>query len=202
MLILSPEAISQINTFIIPEILGASNDIMRAYEQGTNEEGNNFFDDYFVGCGCWNNLYNRLDFKLDRHPFFKKTTYQKVMKISCKNFDDVITFYVSRVDADARIPRSGKSIKLSLQEWFFLSEECRDIIAKSKSSIYTIGYDISIEKGLGRITFDMLSTTGKNNFFSSPIFDFTDEKAFPRIASDPVEQVELPLVVAKKLAAN
>lgn len=70
MLILSPEAISQINTFIIPEILGASNDIMRAYEQGTNEEGNNFFDDYFVGCGCWNNLYNRLDFKLDRHPFF------------------------------------------------------------------------------------------------------------------------------------
>ena len=96
----------------------------------------------------------------------------------------------------------GKVSNYHFKSGFFLSEECRDIIAKSKSSIYTIGYDISIEKGLGRITFDMLSTTGKNNFFSSPIFDFTDEKAFPRITSYPVEEVELPLVVAKNLAAN
>lgn len=202
MLILSPEVINNIQTIIIPEIIAASNITMRAYEQGTEEDGTNFFDDYFMGCACWNNLYNRLDLRLDGHPFFNKTTSQRVMRISCNNTEELITFYVSRVDSEVRIPRSGKSIKLALQEWFFLSEECQEIISKSNSNIYVIGYDFSAEKGLGKITFDMLSTLGKNNFVSSPIFDFTNEGTLPLMVRHQMEEITPPLVVARPLAAK
>lgn len=200
MLELTQETIEQIKAVIIPEIFGAADDIMRAYEQGTKSDGRNFFDNYFVGCGCWCNLYNRLDEKLEKHSFFTKKTSKKVMTISCPNGDNHITFYIFRVDEENRVPCAGKSVKLFLQEQFFLSDEIQTTIANSRSSVYTIGYDISIVNGLGKITFDMLSSTSKKRFQSTMLYTFTDVQPASKIERLPQEGIKSPTVTREDLA--
>lgn len=82
MIKLEPETIAQFEKYIIPEIKGAAEDCLRAYEQGARPDGSNNFDNYMLGCSCWNNVYNRLNRELEQHPFFFEKNLQKS---SCYN---------------------------------------------------------------------------------------------------------------------
>lgn len=200
MLKLSPATIEQIMRFIIPEIKGAASESLRAYEQGARPGGGNNFDNYMLGCSCWCNAYNRLDRALNRHPFFTKKTYKKVLTITCPNWDDQLTFYVSRVDERGRIPCAGRSIKLQLQEQAFLSDEVQDIIAHATSSVYMLGYDISTQRGLGKITFDVLSATDRGRFQSDTVYIFDDDMSAIQGPHIPPEEIKHPTVTREVLA--
>ena len=195
---LTQETITQIENVIIPEIKGAAEESMRAYEQGATPDGDNNFDNYMLGCSCWCSTYNRLNRVLDRHPFFSKKTYQKVLTISCPNGSEKLTFYISRVDEKYRVPRACKSIKLYLQEQFFLSNEVQSIIERSSKSIFMIGYDISTIGGLGKITFDMLSATDRNHFQSNTLHIFEEER--PLLHYMQPEKINDPTVTREVLA--
>jgi len=196
---LSKETIEQIKAVIIPEIKGAAEESMRAYEQGARPDGDNNFDNYMLGCTCWCSVYNRLNRELDQHPFFAKTTYKKVMTITCPNGEEQLKFYISRVDEEGRVPRAGRSIKLQLQEQFFISDEVQEIIARSAKTVFVIGYDISETSGLGKITFDMLSSTGKNHFQSDTLYTFEEEESHPIRHVQP-EEIKHPTVTREVLA--
>ena len=194
------ETIEQIKSVIIPEIKGAAEESLRAYEQGAREDGGNNFDNYMLGCTCWCSVYNRLDRKLTQHPFFSKKTYKKVLTITCPNGDDLLKFYVSRVDEKGRVPRAGKSIKMQLQEQAFLSTEIQSIIARSESSVFMIGYDISHLTGLGKITFDMLSMIDRKHFQSDTLYVFEgDDQTIPAHHT-PQEEIKRPAVTREILA--
>ncbi len=198
---LNQETIEQIKTFIIPEIKGAAEESMRAYEQGARPDGGNNFDNYMLGCTCWCSVYNRLDRELDRHPFFTKETRKKILTITCPNGEGRLKFYVSRVDEKDRVPRAGKSIKLQLQEQFFLSDEVQAVIAHSETSIFMIGYDISITGGLGKITFDMLSATDRKHFQSDTLYIFEGEEEVHSVRHAPQEDIRRPSVTREILAS-
>ena len=197
---LSPETIEQIMNVIIPEIKGAAEESLRAYEQGAREDGGNNFDNYTLGCTCWSSVYNRLDRKLTQHPFFSKKTYKKVLTITCPNGDSQLKFYVSRVDEKERVPRAGKSIKMQLQEQAFLSAEIQSIIAHSESSVFMIGYDISPLTGLGKITFDMLSMIDRKHFQSVTLHVFEGEEHTIPVHHTPQEEIKRPAVTRAILA--
>lgn len=200
MLQLHPYTINQITAVIIPEIKGAAEDSLHAFAQGARPDGGNNFDNWFIGCACWCSLYKRLDLELTDHPFFTKKTYRRVLTITCPNGDKELTFYVYRVDEERRVPRGGRSIKLQLQPQFFLSDELKDIISRSPKTVYVIGYDISIENGLGKITFDMLSATDKNHFQSDTIFVFEEENIPVSSLHIPQENIETPTVTREGVA--
>ncbi|WP_300803211.1 hypothetical protein [uncultured Desulfovibrio sp.] len=194
------ETIEQIKSVIIPEIKGAAEESLRAYEQGAREDGGNNFDNYMLGCTCWCSVYNRLDRKLTQHPFFSKKTYKKVLTITCPNGDDLLKFYVSRVDEKGRVPRAGKSIKMQLQEQAFLSTEIQSIIARSESSVFMIGYDISHLTGLGKITFDMLSMIDRKHFQSDTLYVFEGDDHTSPAHHTPQEEIKRPAVTREILA--
>ena len=194
------ETIEQIKSVIIPEIKGAAEESLRAYEQGAREDGGNNFDNYTLGCTCWSSLYNRLDRKLTQHPFFSKETYKKILTITCPNGDDLLKFYVSRVDEKGRVPRAGKSIKMQLREQAFLSTEIQSIIARSGSSVFMIGYDISHLKGLGKITFDMLSMIDRKHFQSDTLYVFEGDDHIIPAHHTPQEEIKRPTVIREILA--
>ena len=199
MIKLEPETIAQFEKYIIPEIKGAAEDCLRAYEQGARPDGSNNFDNYMLGCSCWNNVYNRLNRELEQHPFFSKKTYKKVLVITCLNGKEELNFCVSRVDDEKRIPCAGKSIKLSLQNQAFLSEEIQNIISNSmQNCVFMLGYDISTSRGLGKISFDMLSLVSKGKFQSDPIYVF-DEKDAPLTSKLPHEEPKHPVVTRDAL---
>nr|DAD87094.1 MAG TPA: envelope protein [Myoviridae sp. ctWaE18] len=197
---LSQETIDQIMNVIIPEIKGAAEESLRAYEQGAREDGGNNFDNYMLGCTCWCSVYNRLDRKLTQHPFFSKKTYKKVLTITCPNGDSQLKFYVSRVDEKGRVPCAGKSIKVQLQEQAFLSDEVQNIIARSESSVFMIGYDISHLTGLGKITFDMLSVVDRKHFQSDTLHVFEGEDHTVPAHRTPQEEIKRPAVTREILA--
>ena len=200
MFTLQLETIEQIKSVIIPEIKGAAEESLRAYEQGAREDGGNNFDNYMLGCTCWCSVYNRLDRKLTQHPFFSKKTYKKVLTITCPNGDDLLKFYVSRVDEKGRVPRAGKSIKMQLQEQAFLSTEIQSIIARSESSVFMIGYDISHLTGLGKITFDMLSMIDRKHFQSDTLYVFEGDDHTIPAHHTPQEEIKRPAVTREILA--
>lgn len=191
---LSQETIAQIESVIIPEIRGAAEESLRAYEQGARPDGTNNFDNYMLGCSCWCNVYNRLNRELDNHPFFTKKSYKKVLTISCPNGEAELKFYVSRVDEKGRVPCSGKSIKVQLQKQAFLSAEVQDVIAHSGSSILMIGYDITTLDGLGKITLDMLSAVDRKHFQSDTLHTFEGKDARITKQHAPQEEIRLPAV--------
>lgn len=199
---LDPMVISEMEKVILPEIRAAANDALRAYEAGTTPDGENFFDNYSLGCGCWCNLFNRLNQKLEGNAFFSKNVHRRVMSISCPNFSGDFTFYASRVDADTRVPKAGRSIKLLLEEQFFLSPELEAIINESPSSVYVLGYDLDTINGLGRITLDMLYSTAKNQFQSQTIHVFREAPAsIPACHATP-EDIRRPKVTRLESGAR
>lgn len=197
---LSMETMEQIKRVIIPEIKGAAEESLRAYEQGAREDGGNNFDNYMLGCTCWCSVYNRLNRKLIQHSFFSKKTYRKVLTITCPNGDGQLKFYVSRVDEKERVPRAGKSIKMQLQEQAFLSTEIQSLIAHSDSSVFMIGYDISHLTGLGKITFDMLSMIDRKHFQSDTLHIFEGEEHTVPAHHTPQEEIKRPAVTRAILA--
>lgn len=199
---LTQETIEQIETVIIPEIKGAAEESLRAYEQGARPDGSNNFDNYMLGCACWCNVYNRLDRKLKDHHFFITKTHKKVLTIICQNGKSQLQFHVSRVDERGRIPCAGKSIKIHLQKQAFLSDEIQDIIAKSKSSVLMLGYDISCQHGLGKITLDMISSTGKGHFQSVTLHTFEDKKYALPTQHIRQEKIKRPAVTREVLATR
>lgn len=202
MIKLEPETIAQFEKFIIPEIKGAAEDSLRAYEQGARPDGTNNFDNYMLGCSCWNNVYNRLNRELEQHPFFSKKNYKKVLVITCLNGKEELKFCVSRVDEEKRIPCAGKSIKLSLQNQAFLSEEIQNIVSKStQNCVFMLGYDISTSRGLGKISFDMLSYVSKGKFQSDSIYIFNEEEA-SLASSLPHEELKHPVVTRDALLTS
>lgn len=200
MLLFHPETIEQIKSVIISEIKAAAEESMRAYEQGARPDGENYLDNYMLGCTCWCSLFNRLDRKLTNHNFFKKKNFKKVLTITCPNGDEQLKFYVSRVDEKSRVPCAGKSIKVQLQEQVFLSNELQNIIARSKSSVFLIGYDISTTNGLGKITFNMLSAVDKKHFQCTTLYVFEDEEHALPAQHAPHEELKQPSVTRVSLA--
>lgn len=200
MFTLSQETIEQIKAVIIPEIKAAAEESMRAYEQGARPDGINNFDNYMLGCTCWCSVFNRLDRELTDHSFFKKKNYKKVLTITCPNGEELLKFYVSRVDEKGRVPCAGKSIKVQLQQQAFLSDELQNIKAHSESSLFMIGYDISTTNGLGKITFDMLSAVDKKHFQSDTLYVFEDENHTLSAQHAPQEELKQPAVTREVLA--
>ena len=199
---LTPETINQIKSVIIPEIRGAAEESLRAYEQGARPDGSNNFDNYMLGCSCWDNIYNRLDRELTNHHFFTKKTYKNVMTISCPNGNEQIEFYIFRVFENYRIPCSGKSIKINLHNQLFLSEEIENIITTHKSSVLIIGYDIHEMKGLGKITFNALSTADGAHFESEILYIFEGEGTTSSVKHTPQEKLKKPEVTRELLATH
>lgn len=190
--------IEQIKRVILPEIRAAANDALRAFETGKTADGENFFDNYSLGCCCWNNLYNRLNRKLDESDFFKKDTRRRVLSISCPNGDGSLTFYASRVNAETRVPRAGKSIKLLLREQYFLCAEVEELLCSSPRNVYILGYDLDAENGLGQITLNLLYAAGKNRFQTKAVHDFTAPRKLPAPSLAPPENISRPAVTLNK----
>lgn len=192
---LSEAMLEEMRKTILPEIMAAADDALRSHAAAESPEGENFSDNWVLGCTCWRILFNRLNSRLDENSFFKKKVSRNVMEIFCPNGDDVFVFYVYRVDDDLRrIPKGAKSVKVYLQQQLWLSDEIKSNRLARAEGVNILGYDISIESGLGNITLDRLCAVGKNKFESVHLHDFkTLTQATTTPAVQP-EQVEKPRV--------
>lgn len=191
---LSKEFIKQIEEKIIPHIVEAVKDGCRAFEQSEH------FDNYLFGCACWNSLFNRINLALINDDYFNIETYSKVTKISVCNNGKIINFYVTKVDEYTRVPKAGKSIKLNAGEQDFLSKEIEEIICQSSTAVYILGYSASTEHGLGKITFDILSTTDKKHFQATTLHTFEYEKdELVELIPLEIEEIPQPIVTREEL---
>ncbi|WP_304679993.1 hypothetical protein [uncultured Desulfovibrio sp.] len=179
---------------ILPEIKAAAEDALRAHSAAERPGGENFSDNWVLGCACWRILFNRLNTRLEKHSFFKKKVSRNVMEISCPNGDELFAFYVYRVNDDLRIPRGAKSIKVYLEQQLWLSDEIKSSALAQSSGVNIIGYDISIESGLGNITLDRLCASGKNKFESVPLYDFSTPEQMPDSMTKQSEKIAASIV--------
>lgn len=179
---------------ILPEIEAAAEDALRSHSAAEGPDGENFSDNWVLGCACWRILFNRLNTRLEKHPFFKKKVSRNVMKISCPNGDEIFAFYVYRVNDDLRVPRGVKSIKVYLEQQLWLSDEIKSSALAQSSGVNIIGYDISIESGLGNIILDRLCASGKNKFESVPIYDFSAQLQLPYSTHEQPEKIVASVV--------
>lgn len=150
---------------IIPELIEAGQRVLASYEQDTENYSN-----YMIGCCCWDNVFTRLERICATSDFFHGIPHKKVLEINAMADGVPISFYVSRVAPETRIPPSGRSIKRVLQGQLFLSEELSHFM--TDKGIYTLGYDISAQQGFGKITFDLLTPVGHNAYQAVTIFTF------------------------------
>lgn len=164
--------LEEMRKIILPEIKAAAEDALRAHSAAERPGGENFSDNWVLGCACWRILFNRLNTRLEKHSFFKKKVSRNVMEISCPNGDELFAFYVYRVNDDLRVPRGAKSVKVYLEQQLWLSDEIKSSALAQSSGVNIVGYDISIESGLGNITLDRLCASGKNKFESISLYDF------------------------------
>lgn len=157
---LPPAFFDMLRTEILPELLGAGEDSLAAYEQGRTPDGTSNFTNYMLGCAYWDNFFTRLKRACaGDKSLFKHSVHNNVLEVYTIIDGKRISFYVSRVQPDSRIPRSGKGIKRLLhapifQNQEFLSDQIREIVRHQ--GIYTIGVDLDAENGIGKVTFDML----------------------------------------------
>jgi len=160
---LPPAFFDMLRTEILPELLGAGEDSLAAYEQGRTPDGTINFTNYMLGCAYWDNSFTRLKRAcVGDKSLFKHSVHNNVLEVYTTIDGKRISFYISRVQPDSRIPRSGKGIKRLLhapifQNQEFLSDQIREIVRHQ--GIYTIGVDLDAENGIGKVTFDMLLPT-------------------------------------------
>lgn len=193
---LSKNFITQMELKIIPHVIEAAKETLIAYAQSK------YFDNYMIGCSCWSNLNNRIYENLLMDDYFTVIRKNNVIKISASNDDTLIDFYCHRVSQQTRIPTGGKSLKVSIQQQLFLSDEIQELIANGQKAIFTLGYDISGENGLGKITFDMLSAIDKKTYQATTIHAFEyDTEIASTIIMPQTEKIQQP-VVTKEVLPN
>lgn len=100
------------------------------------------------------------------------------------------------MNEQTRIPTGAKSLKVFLQEQLFLSEEIKELLFNDKNAVYTIGYDATTLNGLGKITFDQLTATGKNKYQATTLhtFNYLGQTAQPAITQAQTENIDIPIV--------
>lgn len=170
---LDQKMLAEMRNTILADIVAAAEDALRCHSAAEGPDGENFADNWVLGCACWRILFNRLNRHLEDSKFFKKNVYSNVMQISCPNGDDNFTFYVYRVNDEIRIPKGARSLKIYLQDQLWLSEEIKSRAVANGNGVNIIGYDISLESGLGAITLEKLCFTSKNKFEPILLHDFT-----------------------------
>lgn len=170
---LDPQMLEQIEKVILPFIRQSAETALKAYEATRRPDGTSYSDNWVLGCTCWRILFNALNQELDAYPSFKKEVCNNVMKITIQNNDEPFSFYIYRVNEDTRIPKGAKSLKRYLQERLWLSDEIRDTVLKRSNGVNVLGYDISIESGLGHISLDRLVANGKNKFEPVNLYNFS-----------------------------
>ncbi len=195
-MVLETDVLAEIEKTILPLISAASQDALRMHEAATRADGENYSDNWNLGCNCWRILFNSLNKMLEAHPFFEKQVQNNVMKITCKNGDQSFSFYVYRVDEGTRIPKGAKSLKSYLQEQLWLSDEIKSLVLDKSDGINILGYDISLVSGMGHVTLDSLIPSGKNKFDIIRLHDFGKPQADVTPRSPDVE-ASIPEVISK-----
>lgn len=168
---LPPAFFDMLRNEILPELLGAGEDSLAAYEQGRTPDGaSNNFTNYMLGCAYWDNSFTRLKRAcVGDNSFFNHSVYNNVLEVYAVIEGKRISFYISRVHPDSRVPRSAKGIKRLLhapifQNREFLSSQIKEIVRCY--GIYTIGVDLDAENGIGKVTFDMLLPANDNGCYA------------------------------------
>lgn len=194
---LPPAFFDMLRNEILPELLGAGEDSLAAYEQGRTPDGTSNFTNYMLGCAYWDNSFTRLKRTcVGGESFFKHSVYNNVLEVYTTIDGKRISFYISRVHPDSRIPRSGKGIKRLLhaqifQDREFLSSQIKEIVRCF--GIYTIGVDLDAENGIGKVTFDMLLPASDNGCYAltcETLYDAT----IPTISATIPEHGKKPIV--------
>ncbi len=180
---------------IIPELIEAGKNVLIAHSADPEN-----FDNYFVGCACWNNVFSRLVRLCSKSNFFSGKPYGNTLEVKAVAESKPISFYVARVDEKTRIPNAGKSIKRLAQEQLFLSDEVRTIA--ENSGVYTLGYDINHINGLGVITFDILTYISQRNYQPTTIFTFDVNLPEQTYTLTAPETVAKPAVTRKEATEN
>jgi len=168
---LPPAFYDMLRNEILPELLGAAEDSLAAYEQGRTSDGaSNNFTNYTVGCTYWDSSFTRLKRTcVGNESSFKHSVDNNVIEVFTTINGKRISFYISRVHPDTRIPCSGKGIKRllhaqPLREREYLSTEIKEIVRRH--GIFNIGVDLDTENGIGKITFDILIPAGDNGCYA------------------------------------
>ena len=106
---LPPAFFEMLRNEILPELLGAGEESLAAYEQGRTPDGtSNNFTNYTVGCSYWDNSFTRLKRTcVGSESSFKHSVNNNVLEVLITIEGKRIGFYISRVDPDTRIPCSG-----------------------------------------------------------------------------------------------
>lgn len=169
---LDPQMLAEIQKSILPKIGATVDSVLRSHTAAADPDGENYSDNWCIGCLCWRNLFNRLRAQLPEDPFFNVQVKRNVMEISCANGSDNFVFYVYRVEEIPRNPTGAKSVKEYLQQQLWLSDEIETTIVDNVKGVNIIGYDLSIESGLGKVTLDRLCAVGKNKFEAVTLYDF------------------------------
>lgn len=165
--------LAEMRKTILPAIVETTNAALRAHTAAEESDGKNYMDNYTLGCACWRNLFNRLNDILQDHPFFHKKTTRQVMEISCPNGEETFSFFIYRVvDEEIRIPKGGKSVKAFLEQQLWLTDDIKSAILRGADGVNILGYDVTIESGLGRITLDRLIATDKRHYEPQLLHDF------------------------------
>lgn len=202
-MVLEAEMLAEIDKTILPQILAASQDALKMHEAARRPNGKNYSDNWNLGCNCWRILFNSLNQRLEGHPFFEKQVQNNVMKITCKNGEQLFSFYIYRVDESTRIPKGAKSLKMYAQELLWLSDEIKSLVLNKSDGINILGYDISLMSGIGHATLDRLIPSEKNKFETIRLHDFgvpQTESAYqsPDAEASRPEEISKPVVTREQ----
>lgn len=151
--------LERIRRYIIPLIIESVIDACAAYDSTERPNGDNFSSPYTFGTGCYGILRNRLERCLDEDTGFRLEFVNGVARILWQEREETLGFFVYKVDALTRIPNGAGSVKSELrQPWLqcWLSPEFEQRALAPRGYAINLGFDASIENGLGGITLDRL----------------------------------------------
>lgn len=164
---LSHLMLEKIRKHIIPLIIESVSDATDAYDITKKDNGDNFSDAYTFGTSCYGILKNRIQALLPRDAGFELEIFNNVLRIAWHGNDDVFRFHVYKVDALTRLFKGGNSVKTELRDkWrqcWLLSEASAKALAPD-GYVNNLGYDASIESGLGSITIDKIRHLSGNEY--------------------------------------
>lgn len=163
----SPLMLERIREHIIPLIIESVIDACAAYDSTERPNGDNFSSPYTFGTGCYGILRSRLERCLDDDSCFRLESINGVARIIWQNREEIMRFFIYKVDALTRIPNGAGSVKSELrQPWIqgWLSPEFEQKALAPHGYVINLGFDASIENGIGDITLDRLRHLSGNEY--------------------------------------
>lgn len=153
---------------IVQEVIEAAETTMIA--QDLDQYGNR----YRMGTFMWARLFTSLPQILAGDEDWDFSIKSNILTLRTIVNGVVFKFNIPKVDPDNRVPTGSKGIKDAVKngEWLYLDDGLRELASSCEPLL--IGYDLTPQDGLGRVTINELSPLGGKDFYSLTIATLYD----------------------------